>query len=95
LSSLEFWSLKKIPSSRSSKRTRRLDVEKKAKLKPCPFCGGKSYLYEEKVRTRGMAANPLTWYQAYCDEAGCPIESKTAWFDTREGAIAAWNRRKP
>ena len=49
-------------------------------LKPCPFCGGDATLWRE-----GGVDRP---YHILC---GCG--GRVGWFETREEAIAAWNRR--
>lgn len=51
-------------------------------IKPCPFCGGKAEIYG------GRASNgePLYWVWCGCHANG-PIKR------TRQGALAAWNKR--
>lgn len=49
------------------------------KLKPCPFCGGESYI-----------RNPVGMYVCGCDK--CRMSS--ALYKDREKAIEAWNRRE-
>ena len=49
-------------------------------LKPCPFCGAKATLWRE-----GGVDRP---YHILC---GCG--GRVGWFETREEAIEAWNRR--
>lgn len=53
------------------------------KLKPCPFCGRKGELWNNKLTYR--------LYGVICEECDC----MTPYFTTREEAIEAWNRRKP
>ena len=53
------------------------------KLKPCPFCGGKGELWNNKLTYR--------LYGVICEECDC----MTPYFTTREEAIEAWNRREP
>ena len=53
------------------------------KLKPCPFCGGKGELWNNKLTYR--------LYGVICEECDC----MTPYFTTREQAIEAWNRREP
>ena len=54
------------------------------KLKPCPFCGQDVTIVNE---FRVFAVCHLAAGMVYC-----PGQT-SAWFDTREMAIAAWNRR--
>lgn len=49
-------------------------------LKPCPFCGGPARLYE------GL------YHRACCLDNNC-AGSMTQAFDTKEEALAAWNKR--
>jgi Lar family restriction alleviation protein len=58
-------------------------VEKKVSLKSCPFCGDK----EPIVEPRGGSSTR----RVYCDN--CTAHGP--WRLSREGAVAAWNRRKP
>lgn len=57
------------------------------KLKPCPFCGGRAV----------MIGAPFTHdrFLVACKNRGdaCKCEPCTNWFDTREEAAEAWNRR--
>ena len=53
------------------------------KLKPCPFCGRKGELWNNKLTYR--------LYGVICEECDC----MTPYFTTREEAIEAWNRREP
>jgi Lar family restriction alleviation protein len=53
------------------------------KLRECPFCGGKA-----KIQGRGYLTED---YRVYCTSCGC---STKQWTQTKEEAIAAWNRRK-
>lgn len=56
--------------------------ETEPELKPCPFCG-------KKPRVVGVVP------QIYiaCVNEKCPVNSETIFFQTREKAIEAWNRR--
>ena len=57
-------------------------------LKPCPLCGSSARVYDDGA---GDLDSVPAWIAACDDEDGCGCE--TAFFDTREEAIAAWNRR--
>lgn len=50
--------------------------------KSCPFCGKEPRIYGDKP-------------QAYiaCINIDCPVNPETIFFQTREAAIEAWNRR--
>lgn len=52
-----------------------------AALEPCPFCGGNAKVDDEE-------SDDVGGYFASCTK--CPV---SAWGDTREEAIAAWNTR--
>lgn len=52
------------------------------KPKPCPFCGKEPRIYGDKPQV----------YIA-CVNQDCPVNSETIFFQTREEAIEAWNRR--
>lgn len=56
------------------------------KLKPCPFCGGEA-AYSE---TNPSHIGDDNGFMVYCKK--CYTESSYD-FQTRENAIAAWNRR--
>jgi hypothetical protein len=51
---------------------------KEQELLPCPFCGG-----------RGDAAKDAYW-SVRCDDCEC----ESGWFESKEEAIEAWNKRK-
>lgn len=67
------------------------------KLKPCPFCGGKPYLYHDCSSESG------DWYVIDCLNDNCPMFNRrgawdtvnvtTGWRKTEEEAIRAWNTR--
>lgn len=62
-----------------------------AELLPCPFCGVSRQDDEE-------ADTSTAWLQVttYATEFGVwcfGCRSGTGWFETRAGAVAAWNRR--
>jgi len=58
-------------------------------LLPCPFCGGKAIT--EFLAVEGASEKI---HSAFCDDDDC-IGSHCMWADmpSKEGAIAAWNRR--
>lgn len=71
-----------------------------AALLPCPFCGQPASVHEVSLYTSA----PKSYYVAHDDSANCkaqvgqtycncPWDGCTADFDTKEEAIAAWNRR--
>ena len=60
-------------------------MEKQAKLKPCPFCGGPISALQP-VNDSG-----IYFYYIYC--AKCGAEGPL--YRDENMAIAAWNRRKP
>lgn len=56
-----------------------------SELKRCPFCGGEAELYHAEATN--------CWY-VYCkDETGCSASIDKGFFNSKEEAIAAWNRR--
>lgn len=57
-----------------------LDLDAEAEVKPCPFCGGKA-----------SAIEVLNYDATAVRCNGCHAQSGN--YDTREDAIAAWNRR--
>lgn len=57
----------------------------KAKLKPCPFCGGFAWVYEH---TR--IKNRPTYYTTHCNDCGV---SDLKHHKSASEAIEAWNRR--
>ena len=52
------------------------------KLKPCPFCGGEAKLERGTTQLDNFV---------YCSDCG----SGTRFFNTKQSAIEAWNRREP
>lgn len=67
------------------------------KLKPCPFCGGEATVADDSGRHGEMFS---VWHQ--CPNDGGRFNRygsvdaliiDTGWYDTREQAIEAWNRR--
>lgn len=55
-------------------------------LKKCPFCGSTA-----SVRMHDRGDYPGDDYSVCCNNSECEIE--TGLYETREEAIAAWNRR--
>lgn len=60
------------------------------RLKPCPFCGKDAQLSDMQLD----ALCGIFRYSVGCSDPEC-IGFLTAcnWFSTKEGALAAWNRR--
>jgi hypothetical protein len=57
---------------------------KKAKLKPCPFCGGKpTMLYDSDE----------CFTEIVCLNINCPITVETNYWIGASAAVAEWNRR--
>ena len=50
-----------------------------SELQPCPFCGSKAILVEDKEQ-----------YKIYCTKCDCQY----GWCEHKEDAIRGWNRRK-
>lgn len=48
-------------------------------LKPCPFCGGEAALFEQNC--------DRPWHVL------CYCGGRVGWFETKQEAIEAWNRR--
>lgn len=51
-------------------------------LKPCPFCGGKAKICSADFNSAFVKCANIVG-------CGCKFE----WFDSKEAAIEAWNRR--
>lgn len=65
------------------------------KLKQCPFCGGKAEVDEMVCKSDGqISCNSI---HARCQNCGSTGPNYTTYYDassnTKEEAIAAWNRR--
>ena len=61
-------------------------MEKKIKLKPCPFCGNEPKIeFNESI---GYVS-----YYVKCINLECNVEVYTFDFNTKEEAIEAWNNR--
>ena len=58
--------------------------EKEPELKPCPFCGGQA-----DVALMEHPYESGRWFAA-CNDCSAFAENA----DTRDGAVANWNRRK-
>lgn len=64
-------------------------MSKADELKPCPFCGKEAWLGNLKGFERGTAI-----YRVGCSDPECiGYETMCMKFDTKEEALAAWNRR--
>ena len=59
------------------------------KLKCCPFCGKKSD-FDEWKQTKIFEKIA---FRVLCVNIDCPVQPATDWFNTKEEAIEAWNRR--
>lgn len=67
-------------------------------LLPCPFCGGEAHISDDYSSKRGMVYS--VWhdcpagggYHPYGQGVGV-LQVTSAWFSSREEAIAAWNTR--
>lgn len=53
-------------------------------LLPCPFCGEPVLMQEAHERK--------SYYRGQCDNDDCAYNR---WFNTKEEAIEAWNKRVP
>lgn len=56
-------------------------------LKPCPFCGGEAYICKENI-----PYHP-TLYAVDCGNDKCLVDPSTEFYEDKEEAIEAWNRR--
>lgn len=57
-----------------------------AKLKPCPFCGGKAnVIYDDMGK----------WFYVACVNDECPIIAQGMWHTDMDKAIEEWNTRTP
>lgn len=54
-----------------------------AELKKCPFCGGKAEIRRD--------SETETFFVVIC--TNCPTTVGRSWFDKKQEAINAWNRR--
>ncbi len=59
---------------------------------PCPFCGGPAVLHQVEASPPEI---PAPWWAIDCPQANDCSVWPTAFGDTTEEAIAAWNRRAP
>ena len=55
-------------------------------LKPCPFCGGKAFIRQNK--------DAMKTYSVYCGNEDCSASPKVSAYG-KEMAIGLWNTRKP
>lgn len=53
-------------------------------LKKCPFCGGEAMLIYDEI---------LKGWFVCCGNINCKIEPHSWYYDAKEDAIEAWNRR--
>lgn len=58
-------------------------------LKPCPFCGSRSFVACESV-TAFVTHQKEVFYEVKCTK--CPA-SLDRWFDSEQEAAEAWNKR--
>lgn len=58
-----------------------------AKLKPCPFCGGKGDMIINKNCTKG---DPVK-YHPCCHNEKCIMFTGGNWYKSEEEATKAWN----
>lgn len=66
--------------------------EIKLNLKPCPFCGGKAWMWTDYKESR----MPKELYFVACDEDDedkCAVQPETLRYLTKKAATKAWNRR--
>ncbi len=56
----------------------------KTELKPCPFCGGKPTVTNDRQ---------MKWFYIECLNDGCPVLVQGAWHLDMDNAIEGWNRR--
>lgn len=54
-------------------------------LKPCPFCGSEAEIIDYKDEYLEQIVT--------CRNSFCKVNPNTHFFETREEAIEAWNRR--
>lgn len=58
------------------------------RLKPCPFCGGEARIRDLSIKI------PYDGIAHFVDCCQCDVRSGIS-FDGEQGAIEAWNTRKP
>lgn len=64
------------------------------KLKPCPFCGGKPYLFKDNFGKYGVACEKCNlWFGIKIENGTLLRFGWTAKIKTRKEAVEAWNRR--
>ena len=59
-------------------------MAEKIELKPCPFCGSKAEMVEQRL------PNTATRYGVCCGECD---NGTWKWYESESEAAAAWNRR--
>jgi hypothetical protein len=59
---------------------------KRTRLLPCPFCGKKPSLTNERMSNHRFLVG--------CYNASCVVTTSTKWFGSAGGAIEAWNQRE-
>jgi len=63
-------------------------------LRPCPFCGNKAVAFKDNYNKCGVycsSCNAMIGVKLECDTE--LVDGWRAEFDTKEQAIAAWNKR--
>ena len=61
------------------------------KLRPCPFCGGEAYMIEVEPHTHKIAIwVPDSVGECFIECTNCTCAMSA---NTKEEAVAAWNRR--
>ena len=63
-----------------------LEAEMSDDLKPCPFCGGEPFSFEDYGHS--------TAWEVGCSNSQCRVEPNV-WEKTRDEALASWNTRTP
>ncbi len=63
-----------------------LEAEMSDDLKPCPFCGGEPFSFEDYGHS--------TAWEVGCSNSQCRVEPHV-WEKTKDEAIASWNTRTP
>lgn len=80
-----------------------MDIEKEARLLPCPFCGGEAsgngvirYSSNPNCRWTDTGEEVLEAFYVSCIRCGAKIGGLAAGgYQTKGKAIDAWNRRAP
>ena len=67
---------------------------KETELKPCPFCGNKNINVVDATFALGLYDTDCeVSFNVMCSVSSSGCGASTGWWDSREGAIEAWNRR--